>query len=60
MTTCKCNRPLLATGHCPSCSRTPSWCRCVSDAPGRREPLWLTLSRERRGGLAKDLSEVAA
>lgn len=54
MTTCRCNRPLLATGHCQGCNRTPSWCRCPLTT-AERVPLWV--QRQRRGELpAKELA----
>ena len=43
-----------AREHCDTCNRVPAFCRCAISAD--RRPLWLERARERRGGLAKDLT----
>ena len=42
------------TTRCNPCHRTEAWCRCAP-VKAERTPNWLTASRERRYGLAKEL-----
>lgn len=41
--------------HCGPCHRIPAFCRCAP-VKAAREALWITRSRERRNGLARDLT----
>jgi hypothetical protein len=63
MTTCRCGSDTHRdfpdkTERCSGCDRTPAWCRCERSA-SQRQPLWLSLARQRRGGLSRDLTGAA-
>lgn len=47
------------TERCNPCHRSPEWCRCAP-VTAKREPLWITRSRQRVGGLSRDLTGSAA
>jgi hypothetical protein len=44
--------------RCNPCHRSPAFCRCTPVA-AERVPIWLQRSRERTGGLVRDLTGVA-
>lgn len=47
------------TERCNPCHRSMAFCRC-EPVTVQRIPLWLQRAREKRSGLAKDLSGAAA
>lgn len=44
--------------RCQPCHRVASYCNC-EPVKAERMPLWLQLAREKRNGLARDLTGVA-
>lgn len=46
------------TARCNPCHRSPAFCRC-EPVVAERVPLWIQIAREKRHGLARDLSGVA-